>query len=89
MCSLENWWLRLHELDKLDLNSGESEAVGKADSVLRRAEGPRGCGSSGTRVSLQQLHKASLLLLHLRESTSQWHIAFNRRHLYMGLFSVD
>ena len=34
LCSLENWWLHLHELDKLDLNSGESEAVGKADSVL-------------------------------------------------------
>ena len=41
----------LHELDKLDLISWESEAVGKADSVLRRAEGPRGCGIYGTRIS--------------------------------------
>ena len=29
----------------------ESEAVGKVDSVMRRAEGPRGCGICGTRVS--------------------------------------
>ena len=28
-----------------------SEAVGKADSILRRAEGPRGCGICGTRIS--------------------------------------
>ena len=29
------------------MNWLESEAVGKADGVLRRAEGPRGCGICG------------------------------------------
>ena len=31
---------------------GRGEAIGKADSVLRRAEGPRGCGIYGTSLSV-------------------------------------
>ena len=53
----------------------ESEAVGKADSVLRRAEGPRGVVFVAQEYQAIEVsfHKASLLHAFTRESTSRWH----------------
>ena len=79
-CSLENWWLpsymNLTGWSKLvgRMRQLERQAVGKADSVLRRAEGPACsvCGVYGTRVYQATTVSQSQSFAFARESTSQW-----------------